>query len=502
MRIALGSLALAGALASAAAAATIVGTHRGEVLRGTPRADLIIARGGPDVVHAGAGNDRIAVHYDGARDTVHCGPGRDVVTADRIDRVAADCEVVSRMISRDRYTDAAGTHETQVEPHVLAVGTTLVATFQSGRRFDGGASDIGFSTSRDGGRTWRDGHLPAVGVNSRPAGSAAFASDPVVAYDAARRVWLISTLAVSSARTELYMSRSADGLRWGRPVVAARFEGNGLAYDKNWAVCDNRPESPFFGRCYLAYTDHIGNRLKLAVQVSDDGGLTWSAPVVAVRAPEAVGVVPVIRPDGSLVMPYLGRDRIESVRSTDGGQTFEQPVTIAPLSFQPVQGVRSFPLPTADVDARGRLHVSWQDCRFRPRCAANDIVLSTSEDGTAWSAPARVTRDGGTDFIPAIAIDRGTGKVAVAYHRCTGSPCRIDVLLTTSADGARWSAPQLLNAQPMRLAWIPRTRSGRMLADYIGLQFVGRRTVTVYALASEPRGGELRQAIMATQPLP
>ena len=501
MRVVLGSLAVL-VLAGIAAAATIPGTDRAEVLRGTQRADLILGRGGRDVVEARRGNDRVAVQYDGFRDVVRCGPGRDVVTADRIDRVAADCEIVSRMISRDPHTDAAGSHETQVEPHVLAVGGTLVATFQSGRRFGGGASDIGFSTSRDGGRTWRDGHLPGVSVNSRPAGSAAFASDPVVAYDPLRRVWLISTLAVSESSTELYVSRSADGLRWGRPVVAARFEGSGLAYDKNWAVCDDRPASPYLGRCYLVYTDHVGNRPKLAVRVSDDGGLAWSEPVIAVRAQEAVGVIPVIRPDGSLVMAYLGRDAIESVRSTDGGQTFEQPTTVSRLSFRPVPGVRSFPLPTADADAQGRVYVAWQDCRFRPRCSANDVVLSTSDDGTTWSTPARVTRDGGSDFIPAIAVDRGTGRLAVAYHRCTRSPCRIDVLLTTSANGLRWAAPQLLNAQPMRLAWIPRTRSGRMLADYIGLQFVSRRTVTVYALASEPRGGELRQAIAATRPLP
>jgi hypothetical protein len=500
MRVVLGSLAAVTVLTGGAAAATVPGTGRAEVLRGTQRADLILARGGRDVVEALGGDDRIAVQYDGARDVVRCGRGRDIVTADRIDRVAADCEVVSRMISRDSYADPAGIHETQVEPHVLAVGSTLVATFQSGRRFDGGASDIGFSTSRDGGRTWRDGHLPAVTVNSRPAGTPAFASDPVVAYDPVRRVWLISTLAVSETRTELYMSRSADGLRWGRPVVAARFEGSGLAYDKNWAACDDRPESPYLGRCYLVYTDHVGgNRPKLAVQASDDGGLTWSEAVIAVRAPEAVGVIPVVRPDGSLVMTYLGRDRIESVRSTDGGRSFEQPVTVSPFSFRTIRGMRSFPLPTADVDALGRVYVAWQDCRFRAGCSANDVVLSTSDDGTAWSEPARVTRDGGTDFIPAIAVDRGTGKLAVAYHRCTGSPCRIDVLLTTSASGVRWSAPQLLNAQPMRPAWIPRTRSGRMLADYIGLQFVGRRAVTVYALASEPRGGKLRQAITASR---
>lgn len=202
MRIALGSFLAVVLFAGFASAATITGTDRPERLRGTRAADLLLGRGGRDVVDAGRGNDRVAVQYDFARDTVRCGLGRDVVTADRVDRVQRDCEVVSRMISRDTYANAGSTHETQVEPDGFAFGNTVVTTFQTGRRFDGGASDIGFATSRDGGRTWRNGHLPAVTVNSRPAGRHERASDPVVAYDARRGVWLISTLALSRGLTE------------------------------------------------------------------------------------------------------------------------------------------------------------------------------------------------------------------------------------------------------------------------------------------------------------
>jgi hypothetical protein len=484
---------VAAALASGAAAATIFGTSRSELLVGTPKRDLLVA---------GGGDDRVAVQYDRMRDTVRCGRGRDVVTADRIDAVARDCEIVSRLISRDTYRTPDGQHETQVEPHALAAGSTVVATFQSGRRHGGGAADIGFSTSRDGGRSWQGGHLPALTVSSRPAGTAAYASDPVVAYDASRGVWLISTLAVSPGLTELYISRSTDGLRWSAPVVAARFSSGNLAFDKNWAACDNWPQSPFFGRCYLAYTVHVTRTPRMDVQVSDDGGVTWSQPVIAVRAAEVVGVLPLPRPDGSLVVPYLGTDEMQSVRSTDGGLTFEQPVTIAGYGYQPLRGIRSFPLPTADVDAQGRLYVAWHDCGFRAGCAVNDVVLSTSADGATWSRPARVTRDGGSDFVPALAVEGATGRLALAYHRCTGSPCRIDVLLSRSQDGgASWSRPQLVNAQPMRAAWLPTTTSGRMLGDYIGLSWSRGRPVAVYSLASPPRGGALRQAIAAA-PLP
>lgn len=499
MRLVIIALALGGALAGLASAATITGGDRGEQLRGTARADLILAHGGRDRVQGLAGNDRIAVQYDGARDVVGCGSGLDVVTADRIDAVAADCELVTRLISQD--TSAGdGQHETQVEPHALASGRTIVAAFQSGRRHTGGANRIGFSTSRDGGRTWRAGYLPALTNDSTPPGTSTLASDPVVAYDAVHGVWLISTLAVGPSNTQLYINRSIDGVSWGPPLVAASFTGSELAFDKNWLACDNWQSSPRRGRCYLAYTDHTARLPGLAIQRSDDGGQTWSPEQIVLRGGEAVGVVPLPRPDGSLVIAYLGDNAVQSVRSTDGGVTFEPAVTISLYFQRPVRPLRTFPLPTADVDSRGRLYVAWQDCRFRSGCPANDVVLSTSADGVSWSTPARVTRDEGSDSVPAIAVDRSNGRLALVYHRCSGSPCRVDVLVTTSLDrGRSWSRPRLLNAQPMNSGWMPTTVSGRMFGDYIGAAWSGGRPVAVYSLASPPRGGEFRQSIAAAR---
>jgi Ca2+-binding RTX toxin-like protein len=68
------------------------------LLRGTPGKDVIRA---PRVayrnysIEAGAGNDRIDA-VNGARDVVDCGRGHDAVVADRTDRVARNCERVTR----------------------------------------------------------------------------------------------------------------------------------------------------------------------------------------------------------------------------------------------------------------------------------------------------------------------------------------------------------------------------------------------------------------------
>ena len=80
----------------------IVGTPGRDTIAGTPRrdricalsgADTIVPGHGRDVVFAGEGPDRILVR-DGERDVVDCGLKRDIVIADRIDRVARNCERV------------------------------------------------------------------------------------------------------------------------------------------------------------------------------------------------------------------------------------------------------------------------------------------------------------------------------------------------------------------------------------------------------------------------
>ena len=231
-------------LVGTAGAATIRGTARGELLPGTLRGDLLIPGAGRDVVDAVDGNDRIVLQYDGAIDTVSCGAGRDIVNADLADRVARDCEVVSRRLSRDIYANRDSRHETQVEPDSFTFGRTTVAVFQTGRRFEGGAANIAFATSSDNGLTWRGGELPGITKLAPRPGTSERASDPVVAYDALHRVWLASSLAVSQP-TRLTINRSPDGLSWSDPIDAASATlDDGIAYDKQWLACDNGLAEP------------------------------------------------------------------------------------------------------------------------------------------------------------------------------------------------------------------------------------------------------------------
>jgi len=160
-------------------------------------------------------------------------------------------------ISSDPFANPDSQHKTEVEPDTFAFGNTIVSAFQQGRFFNGGASDIGFATSIDGGDTWTHGSLPGVTVNSNPAGKYVRASDPSVAYDARHKVWIISSLGIVdpvNGPVDVIVSRSTDGgLAWGNPVVV---NASGNFNDNNWSVCDDTSGSPHFGNCYTEYDDN------------------------------------------------------------------------------------------------------------------------------------------------------------------------------------------------------------------------------------------------------
>ena len=67
-----------------------------DVQRGGAGGDRIIGGRGNDTIFAGSGNDVISAR-DGERDIVYCGRGsRDRVVADKLDKVARNCERVVR----------------------------------------------------------------------------------------------------------------------------------------------------------------------------------------------------------------------------------------------------------------------------------------------------------------------------------------------------------------------------------------------------------------------
>lgn len=419
--------------------------------------------------------------------------------------MVAGANVALTEIAVDPFTNASSQHKTIVEPDTFSSGSTIVAGAQFGRFNDGGASDIGFATSTDNGVTWSSGVLPGITPYTNPSGPYSRVSDPSVAFDKRHNVWLISSLALTDPGPKgaaVIVNRSTTGgLSWGNPVTVAAASAN-QDFDKNWTVCDNSTTSPFYGSCYTTWDDFgHGNLLKIAY--SRDGGLTWTlgkTPRVGV-----IGAQPLVQPNGTVVVPLdnASETALGYTISTNGGVNFGQAFTITSISnFTDPGGIRSGPLPTAEIDGAGKIFVMWSDCRFRAGCAGNDIVYVTSTNGTTWSAVQRVPIDAVTStadyFIPGVGVDvttsGATAKVGVAYHvypnrSCTAATCQLDVgFISSTNGGASWGVATQL-AGPMTLSWLPNTTQGRMVGDYISTSYAGGTAHPVFAVANPPTAG-------------
>ncbi|WP_042447402.1 putative Ig domain-containing protein [Streptacidiphilus jiangxiensis] len=428
-------------------------------------------------------------------------------------------------VSSDPYSDSQAQHATEVEPDTFSYGSTIVSAFQVGRVSGGGASNIGWATSTDGGQTWTNGFMPDTTANT--GGPYGQVSDASVAYDAKDGVWMVSWLGIdASGNVDVDLSRSTDGGHtWGNPVVMS----TGTFDDKNWSVCDNHSSSPYYGHCYTEYDDANAGDAE-HMRTSTDGGLTWGSELSPADGPSGLGGQPVVQPNGTVIVPFssASSNAERAFTSTDGGSSWGSSVQIATVSHHTVAGLedavndlpalssprdtlRESPLPSAEIDASGKVYAVWSDCRFRSGCPSNDIIMSTSTNGTSWSAPVRVPIDAVTStadhFTAGIGVDPSSSgssaRLGLTYYyypnaNCTDTTCQLDAGYVSSTDGgSTWTAPVQL-AGPMTLAWLPNTSQGRMFGDYISTSVLaGGNAVTVIPVAQAPSGSTFNVAMYA-----
>jgi BNR repeat-like domain len=418
-------------------------------------------------------------------------------------------------LGTDTYTSSSSQHQTELEPDTYAYGSTIVAAFQVGRFIDAGSTNIGWATSTDGGTTWKRGSLP--GITQFAGGQYNRVSDPSVAYDAAHYTWIISSLAITGsgktlASPVLIVNLSTDGgLTWGKPVKVV--SGGSTFYDKDWIVCDDTATSAFYAHCYVEWDNDNKDGLILT-STSTDGGHTWGAAQMTADRAHGIGGQPLVQPNGTVIVPISGyaNSRMLAFTSTNGGISWNSTVTVAKIT--------SSVLPTAEIDATGKVYLVWVDCQFEKNCSTkggggdaellnasvheDDLVMSTSIDGVTWSPVQLIPIDSlgsGIDhLIPGLGVDKHTSgntahlALTFYYHAANcDSNCQYYVGFMSSTDGGAHWTQKIQLAGPMALTWLPTGRN--KVGDYISTSFCNGLAFPVFSIASEPVSGHLNEAM-------
>jgi BNR repeat protein len=407
-------------------------------------------------------------------------------------------------ISSDPYTNSSSQHQTELEPDTYAYGSTIVAAFQVGRFIDGGSSNIGWATSTDRGATWKSGFLP--GITQFAGGPYTRVSDPSVAYDAANQTWIISSLAIVGSGNKLtspavIVNLSTDGgLTWSKPLKVV--DGGSTYYDKDWIVCDDTTTSIFYGHCYIEWDNDDKGGLIL-MSTSADGGYTWGIAQTTIDNAHGLGGQPLVQPNGTVIVPISGyaNSRMLAFTSTNGGISWNSTVKVAAITGSV--------LPTAEIDAAGKVYLVWVDCQFEKSCSPKgggeeDLVMSSSTDGVTWSPVQLIPIDplgSGIDhLVPGLGVDKKTSgntahlALTFYYHSITcDSNCQFYVGFVSSTDGGAHWTPKIQLAGPMTLSWLPLGRN--KVGDYISTSFCNGLAFPVFSIAVAPGGGQINEAM-------
>jgi hypothetical protein len=320
--------------------------------------------------------------------------------------------------------------DTQVEPSIAvnpANPRNVVTAYQEGRIADGGDATNGFATSFDGGLTWLYGELPGLTGYPGQGGEFERASDAVVAFGPDNVVYANSLVfdlhKGGGTRSGIAINVSKDGGRtWSKPVV---FQDDRLGgtNDKNWIVVDNGSGTGHHkGRVYAVW-DRVAPVVYDYCDHDCDQLGNW-LPDFQVIDPvvfpaQGIGAYPMVLKSGALGM-VIDTTTI----GAPTGQDEPEPSAASNhvMIVAPAAGSTPYPAPLA----------------FAP-----PIQISQNRS-------AGITAQRASDGLPAAAVDPRSGAVYAVWDdgrfRTDG---KNDAVIAKSTDeGRTWSAPVRINGGP------------------------------------------------------
>jgi len=190
--------------------------------------------------------------------------------------------------------------------------------------------------SNDGGRTWTRTLLPNNATIGRPAGGGQTNFDPALAFDADGNLyygygWARLTQGDGNGDNYVIVCKSTDGgVTWTMlPYVWYYENQTDPPFNDKWLIdADSDPSSPYKNSIYVAWTHFSkgGSPNFIAYSRSTDGGQSWDQPPLELAYGSIQSPMPRVGPGGILYVAYRsgssGRtDAIVRV-STDGGYSF------------------------------------------------------------------------------------------------------------------------------------------------------------------------------------
>jgi hypothetical protein len=338
-------------------------------------------------------------------------------------------------------------------PSIMVAGSNdYCAEIQNGS----GNVWAGYYRSTNGGATWSNSLVPGYPADESSAGSAsptqgscAAAGDPTQSFDGAGRLYygFICFNRANPTNGSIYVSRyDNDGASYVRTVRVDRGTPSvfGLFQDKINVAVDQSVGTATAGNLYVAWARYSGQAANNVILFSrsTDGGQTFSRPqrLTQGRGEEQFADI-AVGPQGAVYVTYREiahqgptQNRIRIVRSTDGGQSFSSPTTVASIDpFDSTDygpdtcGDGPFACPSGLTYARfsslsavaaddDGVHVVWS---ARDGDGQAKVFVRNSPNGLAWTAPA-ATLDAvgvGHQFFPDIASSGGALSVVFQDSR-------------------------------------------------------------------------------------